>query len=165
MYSGVGFPLLSCNLNSFKYSLTCTWCLASHCSFFRSRHSSNRPRRRNHDSQICSGMPTTCSGQRPSQHHMGLGVWAHDLQKPSGGVRGLVIGDLLRPVVSRTIAQVFASDFQQACQPHQFALSTRAGTGAICAHQLIIDMSMIKVFEHCGHMQTLTDSLELVAPA
>ena len=101
MYSGVGFPLLSCNLNSFKYSLTCTWCLASHCSFFRSRHSSNRPRRRNHDSQICSGMPTTCSGQRPSQHHMGLGVWAHDLQKPSGGVRGLVIGDLLRPVVSR----------------------------------------------------------------
>lgn len=53
------------------------------------------------------------------------------LQKPHGGVRGLVIGDVLRRVVSRSMAQLFASQFHTACSPHQFALSTRAGTGAI----------------------------------
>ena len=53
------------------------------------------------------------------------------LQKPNGGVRGLVIGDVLRRVVSRCIAQMFSSHIHAACSPHQFALSTRAGTGAV----------------------------------
>ena len=53
------------------------------------------------------------------------------LQKPNGGVRGLVIGDVLRRVVSRCLAQMFATNIHAACSPHQFALSTRAGTGAI----------------------------------
>ena len=53
------------------------------------------------------------------------------LQKPNGGVRGLVIGDVLRRVVSQCLAQMFATNIHAACCPHQFALSTRAGTGAI----------------------------------
>ena len=39
-------------------------------------------------------------------------------------------GDILRRVVSRSIAQHFASPIHLACSPHQFALSTRAGTEA-----------------------------------
>lgn len=53
------------------------------------------------------------------------------LQKPSGGVRGLVIGHVLRRVVSCCLAQMFASHLHTACSPHQFALSTRAGIGAV----------------------------------
>ena len=40
-------------------------------------------------------------------------------------------GDILRRVVSRSIAQHFASPIHLACSPHQFALSSRAGTEAI----------------------------------
>ena len=49
------------------------------------------------------------------------------LTKPNGGIRGLVIGDVLRRVIARCIAQVFATQFHAACAPHQFALSTRGG--------------------------------------
>ncbi|CAK9009117.1 132 kDa protein, partial [Durusdinium trenchii] len=52
------------------------------------------------------------------------------LQKPNGGIRGLVVGDILRRVVARAIAQHFAQDTHAPCSPHQYALSTRAGTGA-----------------------------------
>ena len=53
------------------------------------------------------------------------------LSKPGGGTRGLVVGDFLRRLVARTIAQQFASDFEAACNPHQYALSTRAGAEAL----------------------------------
>ena len=53
------------------------------------------------------------------------------LQKPNGRVRGIVVGDTLRRLVSRCMAQQYASTFQAACQPHQYALSTRTGTEAI----------------------------------
>ena len=53
------------------------------------------------------------------------------LQKPNGRVRGLVIGDLLRRLVARSLAQQFSQHIQQACSPHQYALSTRAGTEAV----------------------------------
>ena len=53
------------------------------------------------------------------------------LQKPSGGVRGLVVGDFLRRLVARTIAQLFAPAFDSACHPYQYALSTRAGSEAL----------------------------------
>ncbi|CAE6929743.1 unnamed protein product, partial [Symbiodinium natans] len=49
------------------------------------------------------------------------------LSKPGGGTRGLVVGDFLRRLVARTIAQQFASNFEAACNPYQYALSTRAG--------------------------------------
>ena len=57
------------------------------------------------------------------------------LQKPNGRVRGIVVGDFLRRLVARSLAQIFSSNLQEACQPFQFALSTRAGTEAL-AHAL-----------------------------
>ena len=54
------------------------------------------------------------------------------LQKPNGrGIRALVVGDVLRRLVGRALAQAFAPHFQRACLPHQFGLSTRAGTEAL----------------------------------
>ena len=50
------------------------------------------------------------------------------LQKPNGRVRGLVMGDVLRRLVGRTLVQQMAQHFQDACSPFQYALSTRAGT-------------------------------------
>ena len=57
------------------------------------------------------------------------------LQKPNGRVRGIVVGDFLRRLVARSLAQIFSSNLQEACQPFQFSLSTRAGTEAL-AHAL-----------------------------
>ena len=53
------------------------------------------------------------------------------LTKPNGGIRALVMGDVFRRLVSRTLAQQFAGAFQSACAPFQYALSTRAGTEAL----------------------------------
>ncbi|CAK9081723.1 132 kDa protein [Durusdinium trenchii] len=53
------------------------------------------------------------------------------IRKASGGVRGLVVGDFLRRLVARSLAQHYATDFEAACHPHQYALSTRAGTEAL----------------------------------
>ncbi|OLP83903.1 132 kDa protein [Symbiodinium microadriaticum] len=53
------------------------------------------------------------------------------IRKPSGGTRGLVVRDFLRRLVARTLAQQFASHFQAACNPHQYALSSRAGAEAL----------------------------------
>ena len=52
------------------------------------------------------------------------------VRKPAGGVRGIVVGDFLRRLVARTLAQQFATAFDQATRPHQYALATRAGTEA-----------------------------------
>ena len=53
------------------------------------------------------------------------------ITKPGGGTRGLVVGDALRRLVARTLAQQFAEHFETACNPHQYALSTRAGAEAL----------------------------------
>ena len=53
------------------------------------------------------------------------------LRKPSGGSRGLVVGDLLRRLVARTLAQQFSQQLDAACHPHQYALSTRTGAEAL----------------------------------
>ena len=52
------------------------------------------------------------------------------LQKPSGGVRGIVVG-----LVGRTMAQQMSDAVKAATAPFQYALSTRAGTECI-AHAL-----------------------------
>ena len=49
------------------------------------------------------------------------------LQKPNGGVRGIVAGDTIRRLVSRTMAQQLGRAVEKATAPHQYALSTRAG--------------------------------------
>ena len=53
------------------------------------------------------------------------------LQKPNGRVRGLVVGDVFRRLVARTLAQQFAARFQEAFLPFQYALSTRAGAESV----------------------------------
>lgn len=39
-----------------------------------------------------------------------------------------MVGDFLRRLVARSLAQHFAPDFDAKCHPHQYVLSTRAGT-------------------------------------
>ena len=55
------------------------------------------------------------------------------LQKPSGGVRGIVVGDSFRRLVSRTIAQQLRTVVEEATAPFQYALTTRFG-GECVAH-------------------------------
>ena len=57
------------------------------------------------------------------------------LQKPSGGVRGIVAGDIIRRLVSRTMAQQIRTKVEKATARFQFALSTRAGCECI-AHAI-----------------------------
>ena len=57
------------------------------------------------------------------------------LQKPDGGVRGIVVGDALRRLVARTMAQQIAEKVEKATSPHQYALKTKAGSECV-AHIL-----------------------------
>ena len=62
------------------------------------------------------------------------------LQKANGGVRGIVAGDMVRRLVTRTIAQQIHGPVERATSPFQYALSTRAGTECIAhAIQAITD--------------------------
>ena len=56
------------------------------------------------------------------------------LRKPNGGVRGIATGDVFRRLVSRALAKQWASIFDEATRPYQFALQARAGTDALAAH-------------------------------
>ena len=55
--------------------------------------------------------------------------------KPSGGVRGIVVGDIVTRLVARTISQQITPAVEVATAPFQFAISTRAGTECV-AHVL-----------------------------
>ena len=55
------------------------------------------------------------------------------LQKPNGGVRGIVVGDTLRRLVARTIAQQLSVAVEAATAPFQYALFTG---GECVAHAL-----------------------------
>ena len=53
------------------------------------------------------------------------------LQKPNGGVRGIVAGNIVRPLVARTMSQQLMKDVERATAPFQYALSTRTGCECI----------------------------------
>ena len=53
------------------------------------------------------------------------------LRKPTGGVRGIVVGDTFRRAVSRSVAQQIAASVERATAPFQYALSTRSGTECV----------------------------------
>ena len=57
------------------------------------------------------------------------------LQKPRGGVRGIVVEDVLRRFVARTVAQHLGKAVEVATAPHQCALSSWTGTECV-AHAL-----------------------------
>ena len=63
------------------------------------------------------------------------------LQKPDGGVRGIVVGDVFRRAVARTIAQQYVAKVEVATTPHQYALRTKAGCETV-AHilQVLTDL-------------------------
>ena len=48
------------------------------------------------------------------------------LEKPNGGVRRTVVGDVIRRLVAKTMSQQFMARFEDATKPFQYALSTRA---------------------------------------
>ena len=49
------------------------------------------------------------------------------LRKPGGSVRGIVVGDYFRRLVSRTLAKQFSQQAQDATALFQYAFKTRAG--------------------------------------
>ena len=54
------------------------------------------------------------------------------LQKPKGGVRGIVSGDIIHRLVARTISQQFFSAVQVATAPFQYALPRKlAGSASL----------------------------------
>ena len=57
------------------------------------------------------------------------------LIKPDGGVRGIVVGDIVRRQVARTMAKQVAKKVEAATAPFQCALSTKAGCQCV-AHIL-----------------------------
>ena len=71
------------------------------------------------------------------------------LQKPDGGVRGIVVGDVFRQLVGRTLAKQFAEQGQAATHPFHHALTTRAGTECV-AHFLQALTSRSK-YHHLVH--------------
>ena len=66
------------------------------------------------------------------------------LQKPRGGVRGIVVGDVVRRLVGRTMAQQLGKVVEAATAPHQHALSTRAGTECV-AHVLQVPTTIVSI--------------------
>ena len=57
------------------------------------------------------------------------------LKKPNGGIRGIVVGDILRRLVARTMAKQMAARVEAATAPFQNALTTKAGCESV-AHIL-----------------------------
>ena len=64
------------------------------------------------------------------------------LSKPDGGVRGIVVGDILRRMVARTLAKQISKKVEEATVPFQCALSFKAGSECV-AHilQSLTDLS------------------------
>ena len=63
------------------------------------------------------------------------------LRKKDGGVRGIVAGEVIRRLVSRTVAQQLSPAVAAATAPFQYALTTRAGCECVShALQAICDL-------------------------
>ena len=63
-------------------------------------------------------------------------VWGVSLlQKPGGGVRGIVCGNIVRRLVARSVTQQIAPAVPEASSPFQHALTTKAG-GECVAHAI-----------------------------
>ena len=68
----------------------------------------------------------------PSEAHAAIRLGAITaLKKPTGVIRGIVVGDFVRRLVARPIAQQVSEDVEQATKPFQFALRTRAGCACV----------------------------------
>ena len=61
--------------------------------------------------------------------------WMTALCKPDGGVREIVVGDILRRLVAKTMAKQVSKQAEAATAPCQYALSTKTGCECV-AHIL-----------------------------
>ena len=61
------------------------------------------------------------------------------LEKPNSGVCGVVIGDVIRRLVAKTMSQQFMARFKDATKPFQHALLTRAGCEKHCTRGASFD--------------------------
>ena len=84
------------------------------------------------------------------------------LQKSSGGIRGIVVGDFIRRLVARTLAQQLNPAIEQATSPFQFALTTKSGCECI-AHiaQALTDLDGIGAFDLISGSAMLQGLLEV----
>ena len=81
------------------------------------------------------GWQTMANAQVPANVVPGLALARLTaLRKPDGGVHGIATGDVFRCLVSRALAKGWATTFDRATRPYQFALQARAGTDALVAH-------------------------------
>ena len=81
------------------------------------------------DSQLFYEVAVEVSrGNAPDVFRMGR---VSALTKPDGGVRGIVVGDVFRRLIARTIAQEIGETVQSATAPFQYVLKTRAGTECV----------------------------------
>ena len=88
------------------------------------------------------------------------------LSKPSGDVRALVMGDAFRRLVARTLAQQLSTEFQRACAPFPFALSTKAGAEALVrvvraatesdAQTTILSVDGVGAYDHISRQSMLS---------
>ena len=64
------------------------------------------------------------------------------LEKPNGGFRGTVVGDIVRRLVARTMSQQMMEEVQSATAPLQYAMSTGSGCECIAhAFQGLTEMN------------------------
>ena len=65
--------------------------------------------------------------------------------KPDGGVRGVVVGDIIRRLFAKTIAKQVSKKAESATAPFQYALSTKAGCECV-AHilQSMTDVDLLR---------------------
>ena len=77
------------------------------------------------------------------------------LKKPNGRIRGIVFGEVVRTLVSRTIAQQVSKAVEASTAPLQCALSTKAGRECVaCALQALCELdpsSTVVSVDGIGH--------------
>ena len=77
------------------------------------------------------------------------------LRKPSGGMRGIVVGDVFRRLVARTLAQQFAKRVESATAPFQYALCVSH------ALQSLTDLDGVGAFDLVSRKATLEGLLNM----
>ena len=81
-----------------------------------------------HDSELLAGAASILAqGIIPGEVKDGMRLGRLTaLRKPDGGVRGIVVGDIMRRLVARTMAKQVAKKAEEATAPFQYALTTKA---------------------------------------
>ena len=64
------------------------------------------------------------------------------LRKQDGGIRGIEVGDIIRRLIARTIAQQISKQVEEATAPHQCELQTKSGCECV-SHmvQMLTDLN------------------------